>query len=549
MARQPVSLLALLGRWAENKPGQRAVLDYDVRAARASGELIVRSSRTAQEMWDEVIALAAALRELGLRRGDVVAVQLPTWHEWLTTHLALYAIGVVTMPISPVYRGRDVARQLDVADVRAIVVAESFGSFDYVSMAAELQAAKGGLKFIVGVGDLPLDSPALSWSELLRQGGAAERAGLRADIAAGRYAHEVSDVMLLNFTSGTTGEPKGVLHTTETITSVVGAAADRLELTADETVLVAVTLGHAAGFLNGVYLPLLLSAPIVYMDLWDAGLALQAIERERVTYGPAMPPFLIDMVNHPAFASTDISSWRVARVSGGVMPHEVIARLHRQIPTIRLCPGWGMSELSYVTCGSPHDPVDRLSYTDGRPLDPCLIQIRDETGSRELPAGTAGEIVVRSPGLTLGYLARPELTQAAFTADGWFRSGDVGIVDEDGYLTVVGRSKDIILRGAENVPVVEIEALIVEHPGVSAVALVGVPDDRLGERVCAVLEMADPAHPVTLDELREYLTSRELTRQFIPEYVVPVDQLPRTPSGKIRKLIVRDEILPGLTQR
>jgi cyclohexanecarboxylate-CoA ligase len=208
-----------------------------------------------------------------------------------------------------------------------------------------------------------------------------------------------------------------------------------------------------------------------------------------------------------------------------------------------------MSELSYVTCGSPHDPVDRLSYTDGRPLDPCLIQIRDETGSRELPAGTAGEIVVRSPGLTLGYLARPELTQAAFTADGWFRSGDVGIVDEDGYLTVVGRSKDIILRGAENVPVVEIEALIVEHPGVSAVALVGVPDDRLGERVCAVLEMADPAHPVTLDELREYLTSRELTRQFIPEYVVPVDQLPRTPSGKIRKLIVRDEILPGLTQR
>jgi cyclohexanecarboxylate-CoA ligase len=414
-------------------------------------------------------------------------------------------------------------------------------------MGAELQGTNAGLKVVVGVGEVPAGSPALAWHELARRGGDPDHAALRADIAGGRYAHGVDDVMLLNFTSGTTGEPKGVLHSTATISSVVGSAARRLELSQDETVFVAVTLGHAGGFLNGIYLPLLLSAPIVYMDLWDAGLALQVIERERITYGPAMPPYLIDMINHPSFDGADISSWRTARVSGGIMPHEVIARLHRQIPTIRLCPGWGMSELSYVTCGSPHDPVGKLSYTDGRPLDPCQIQIRDESGERELAAGQAGEIVVRSPGLTAGYLGRPELTAAAFTPDGWFRSGDVGRLDTGGYLTVVGRCKDIILRGGENVPVVEIEALITEHPLVSAAAVIGVPDARLGERVCAVIELADPAAPVTVDELRQYLAGKELTRQFMPEHVVSVDQLPRTPSGKIRKAMVRDEIAPGFT--
>ena len=544
----PTSLLTEFRRWAERKPAQRAVLDHDVYASRTRGELVVRSSRTVLQMrGDDVTALAVSLRQLGLLRGDMVALQLPNWHEWLVTHLACYAIGAVTMPISPVFRTRDVARQLDVADVRALVVPTSFGSFDYLAMGAELQGTNAGLKVVIGVGEVPAWSSALAWHELTRLGSDPDRAQLRSDIAAGRYANGVDDPMLLNFTSGTTGEPKGVLHSTATINSVVGSAAERLELTQDETVFVANTLGHAGGFLNGIYLPLLLSAPIVYMDLWDAGLALQVIERERITYGPAMPPYLIDMINHPSFARADISSWRTARVSGGIMPHEVIAQLHRQIPTIRLCPGWGMSELSYVTCGSPHDPVEKLSYTDGPPLDPCQIQIRDELGERELPLGEAGEIVVRSPGLTAGYLGRSKLTAAAFTADGWFRSGDVGRVDACGYLTIVGRSKDIVLRGGENVPVVEIEAMIAEHPRVAAVAVIGVPDARLGERVCAVLELTDPATPVTVDELRGYLADKELTRQFIPEYVVTVERLPRTPSGKIRKVIVRDEVAHRFT--
>ncbi|HEX3930522.1 MAG TPA: AMP-binding protein [Nocardioides sp.] len=531
----------------EKDPGQVAVLDHDIYASRASGSLAVRSSTTAREMWDDVLGLAVALKELGIERGDVVALQLPNWHEWLTTHLALYAIGAVTMPISPVFRTRDVSRQLAVADVRALVLPASFGSFDFLAMGAELQRTNPGIAHVIAIGDVG-DRPVQSWSELVRVGSSSDHDALRDEIAEGRHANAVDDFMLLNFTSGTTGEPKGVMHTTTTISSVVGAAAERLELSSEDLVFVAVTLGHAGGFLNGIYLPLLLGSPIVYLDLWDAGFALEVIQRERITYGPAMPPFLLDMINHPDFATTDISSWRTARVSGGVMPRHVIAALHRQIPTIRLCPGWGMSELSYVTCGSPDDPIEKMNYTDGRPLGPCEIQIRDETCTQELPVGEPGEIVVRSSGLTLGYIGRDELTKASITADGWFKSGDIGKIDAEGYLTVVGRSKDIILRGAENVPVIEVELAITEHPQVNAVALIGVPDERLGERVCAVIEFVDREQPLTVEELRDFLVSQEMTRQFIPEYVVPIGALPRTPSGKIRKMIVRDQIAPQFAE-
>jgi len=535
------SLLALLEQWTERDPNSEFITSYDIHTSRKQGALAQRASRTVRQIREDVISLAVSLRRLGLRRDDVVAVQLPNWHEWIVTHLALYAIGVVTMPISPVFRTRDVGQQLSVADVRAFVIPSLFGSFDYLAMAAEMQAHNNSLQNVIAVGPVIDDRPVLWWDQLVSDGASAPTE-LRAGIAAGDYAHGIDDVMLLNFTSGTTGEPKGVTHTTGTITVPVAAAAERLELSASDIVFVAVTLGHGGGFLNGMYLPLLLGTRLVLMDMWDAGFALQVIERERITYGPTMPPYLMDLIEHPAFASTDISSWRVARVSGGAIPRHVIASLHQKIPTIRLCPGWGMSELTYVTCGSPRDPISKLNDTDGKPLDVCQIEIRDETFNHILPIGQPGEIVVRSPGCTPGYYGRDELTHDSKTSDGWFKSGDVGQIDADGYLNIVGRNKDIIVRGAENVPVVEVEQLISEHPAVVAVALIGVPDKRLGERVCAVIEFVPGAEPLTLDDMRAYLTGCELTRQFIPEYLVPIARLPRTTTGKIRKSIVRDYI-------
>lgn len=505
--------------------------DYDVQASRTAGAPVARSSVTASELWDRVLSVSAALRHRGVREGDVVAVQLPTWHEYLVAHLAAYAAGATTMPISPIYRSREVGRQLALSNATVLVVPSSYGGFDYIEMGVALKRETPSLRHVVVVGDARSHSET-SWGELIAQGRSLPE---REQIARGAFAPAVDALMLLNFTSGTTGMPKGVMHSVATVSAAVDAGIERMRLTPDDVLLIAVTLGHAGGFLNGMYMPLLLRAKAVYMDLWDAGVALEVIERERITYGPMMPTFLFDLVRHERFDAANIRSWKKARVSGGAISRSVMASLQERLPDLKLFPGWGLSETLYITCGGPDDPPHKRSDTDGHVLEGASIEIRDATFERSLGPNVDGEIVVTAPSVMIGYYRQEELTRAAFTKDGWLKTGDLGHIDDEGYLVMVGRSKEIIVRGGENVPAVELEHLLMEHEKVATAVVIGYPDARLGEKVCAVVECKDPAQPLTFEEMRAYLVRRELTKQFIPEHLVLVDSLPKTSVGKIKK--------------
>ena len=504
-----------------------------------------RSSLTVGELWHQVISLAAALQRKGIRSGDIVAVQLPNWHEYLIAFLANHAIGAVTTSISPIFRERDVARQLELSGAAVLIVPGQFGSFDFIGMARELVRDTASLRHIVVAGPARSDHEFYAWRDLMADGGSDDAARLRREITAGAHAPDMNALAVLNFSSGTTGEPKGVMHSAASVSACVPPTVERLGLGTADVVLVVPTLGHGAGILNGLFLPLMLPTKVVYLDRWDAALAIEVIERERVTYMPAMPTYLFDLARLPAIRPDAVQSWVTARVSGGAISRDVMA-IHARFPRLRLCPGWGMSETLWATCGAPGDPLDKRNTTEGRPIGDWRLQIRDAALEQDLPAGESGEIVVKGGSLMLGYWRRESMTQASFTPDGWFKTGDIGRLDADGFLVLTGRSKELVIRGGENVPIVEIETLLMEHPQIRAVAVVGIPDPRLGEKVCAVVECrTDAAHP-TLGEVSDYLIGRKLTKQFIPQFLLVVDELPRTAVGKVKKQAVRDDAVRRL---
>jgi len=542
-----ISLVTRLDAWQRAKPDALAVIDYDIPQSRARGTLVRRAALTTRVLWKQILAMAAALRSQGVQRGDIVAVQLPNRHEFFVAHFALYAIGAVTSPIPPIYRKRDVARQLEVSRPVALIVPGSFGNFDYATMAIELKAEFDCIRFVL-VNDGKVPAGALAWTDLLTLGASVGQASARAHFGSGAEAPGVDEMMLLNFTSGTTGQPKGVMHSTRSISSCIVYGTQRLQLGDRDVLLVAPTIGHGAGFLNGLYMAEHLQGCVVFMDAWDANFAIGIMERERVTYAPVMPTYLYDLVAQPAIRSADLKSWVTGRVSGGAISRTLMATLQEYLPQLRLCPGWGMSETLYSTCGSPDDPVDKRNFTEGNMVGDTQIEIRDATFDHVLPANTVGEIVTRGSSLFLGYYHQEDLTRAAFTADGWMKTGDLGRLDEQGYLTMVGRSKDLVIRGGENVPVVEVEQLLQEHELIAGAAVVGVPDARLGEKVCAVVELKQPGTSFTFEAMSAYLLEKRLTRHFLPEYLVVLDQLPRTPSGKIRKQDARAEALQRLQQ-
>jgi cyclohexanecarboxylate-CoA ligase len=496
-----------------------------------------RETITYGELARRSVRVALGLLELGVRPGNVVSYQLPNWTEFLVLHHAATRIGAVSNPLIPIYRDREVGFMVGLAESKVLVVPQEFRGYDYPAMVERLRPQWPALQHVLVVGSSWEEFADTPWEE---RRDPAELDGLRPD---------PSDPTLLIFTSGTTGEPKGVLHTHNTLMAANAPLPDRLGVGPGDVIHMASTFAHLTGFLYGVRLPVQVGgATAVYQDVWDPERFTELVERHRITYTSAATPFLHDTLNAPSSTSRDLTSLRLFCCMGAPIPRAIVREARRRLPGMTVLGGWGQSENALVTLGIPGDPEEKIGERDGYPWPGMEIRVVDFDGT-PLPAGQEGRLQVRGPFLFVGYLHRPELTAASFDGD-WFETGDVAEIDADGYLNITGRTKDVIIRGGENIPVAYIENVLYEHPDVAAVAVVGLPDPRLQERACAVVVLRpaaaqNPAAAFTMEAMRAFLAEKGVARQYWPERLELMAELPRTASGKIRKFELRDMLRPA----
>jgi cyclohexanecarboxylate-CoA ligase len=504
--------------WAEAKPLKTAIVD-------------ARSRYSYAELRQWADAAALGFLDCGIRRGDVVTAQLPNWNEFILVALALERIGAVVNPVAPIFRSREMRSILRLARSRAVVIPASFRGFDYPAMYGELcrEFPEIGTRIVIGGGG----GGELAWSDFLDRG--ASRRALSQSLDLLRPGpNEVTELM---FTSGTTGEPKGVMHTPNTISAAVEPVRRALTMSEEDVCHMASTLGHQTGFLYGMQLALRIGGRLILQEVWDAADFVKRVEAERITFTMGATPFLADTLATANLPSHDTTSLRIFMCGGAPIPGPLAERATRHL-ACRLVPVWGMTEIGVVTLVSPADPAAKISTSDGQPYPGAEVLVRSDDG-RPAPCGVEGELYARTPATFAGYSQGRAFTQRFFDADGWFATGDRATMDADGYIRVTGRSKDLIIRGGENVPVKEIEDVLLRHPKVRSVAVVAVTHSRLGEIGCACVIPDGPSAP-TINEICAFLQAQQVTRQFWPEQLLVLDEFPMTPSGKIQKFRLRE---------
>jgi cyclohexanecarboxylate-CoA ligase len=464
---------------------------------------------------------ANSLQRFGVARGDIVTVQLPNWWEFVVTAFACSKIGAVMNPVMPILRERELLYILNFCQAKVFIVPKSYRGFDYAAMARDMRADLPHLKHVIvvdGEGDTSFERMLLS-SEADKL-----PCGLRPD-----------DMAVLMFTSGTTGEPKGVMHTSNSLIACCKALSGRFGLDSSDVLLVASPVGHMTGYAAIVLLSVYLGGTMILQDVWEARRGVGLMAREGVTYTAASTPFLSDICDAVNTGAAQPKGLRSFLCGGAPIPSVLIERAADELG-LKVCSLWGMTEVLSGTLTEPARAADKSATTDGRSLEGMEIRIVDLEG-RPVPPGQSGRLLVRGAQMFKGYYKRPELP--TFDGDGWFDSGDLAYMDRDGYIRISGRVKDILIRGGENVPVVEIENLLYKHPAVAAVALVGIPDARLGERGCAFI-VPRSGSAIDLATVQAYLSEARMAKQFWPERVEVVAELPRTASGKIQKFKLRE---------
>ncbi|MBS0222768.1 MAG: cyclohexanecarboxylate-CoA ligase [Proteobacteria bacterium] len=477
--------------------------------------------------------LAVGLVQLGIERNDVVSAQLPNWWEFTVAYLACARIGAVFNPLMPIFRERELAFMLKHGQSKVVIVPRRFRGHDYEQMMAALRPALPDLRHVLvigGGGDADFGA--------LMQDTRTESSEARTILGRNRPAPD--DITEIIYTSGTTGEPKGVMHSSNSLTANIFAYAERLRLGTDDVVLMASPMAHQTGFLYGLFMPITLGARAVLQDIWDPRKAVDTIRSEGATFTMASTPFLTDLANVVAETGLAVPTLKTFLCAGAPIPGPLVERARKTLGT-KIVSAWGMTENGAATLIKPDDDDERAFNTCGCPLPGVELRVVDSDG-KALPNGTSGRLLIRACSNFGGYLHRPHLNGT--DKDDWFDTGDLASIDDRGYVRIDGRSKDVIIRGGENIPVVEIEALLYKHPAVAQAAIVAYPDERLGERACAVL-VARPGQSIDLREVVDFLKSQKVALQYIPERLLVLDQMPTTPSGKIQKFKLRDVVKEG----
>ncbi|MDM0073818.1 cyclohexanecarboxylate-CoA ligase [Variovorax sp. J2P1-59] len=484
---------------------------------------------TYREMAQMADRIAVGLARLGVGRNDVVACQLPNWWQFTLTYLACSRLGAVINPLMHIFRERELSFMLKHGAAKVMIVPKTFRGFDFERMVTELQPSLPDLKQIVVVGGTGPRS-----FEALLSGPAWENEADAQDILT-RSRPSPDDVTQLIYTSGTTGEPKGVMHSANTTMANIIPYAQRLHLGADDVVLMASPMAHQTGFMYGLMMPIMLKAGAVLQDIWEPKQAIALIREEKASFTMASTPFLTDLAKTVAETGKEVPSLRTFLCAGAPIPGPLVEQA-RQALGAKIVSAWGMTENGAVTLTQLDDDDERSIHTDGRPLPGVEIKVVDVDGEA-LPTGEVGRLMLRACSNFGGYLHRPKLNGT--DADDWFDTGDLARIDARGYIRITGRSKDVIIRGGENIPVVEIESLLYRHPDIAMAAIVAYPDERLGERACAVV-VPRPGKSIDLPSLVAFLKTQKVAIQYIPERLVVREAMPSTPSGKIQKFKLRE---------
>lgn len=492
------------------------------------------ASTTAEELHHRSRRLAAGLRRRGIGAGDVVAYQMPNWIETLEVLWAGFRLGATMVPIIHFYGPTEVAFIVRQSGAKALVTVGGFGTIDHLANLESIRPDLAGVETIV-VADTVARARAVpgavALSELTDHEPLQETAAVDPDQPA-----------MIGYTSGTTADPKGVIHSHRSLLAEVRQLAS-LHTAGGRPSVIASPLAHMTGMLGGSLVPLHSGNPIELIDRWDPGRVLSIMASEDLGPGGGATIFLTSLLDHPDFGPQHLE--RMSRFGLGGAPIPVAVAERAEAMGIRVTRAYGSTEHPSITSSPVEDPAVKRNRTDGRPMPGVEIRIVDADGV-ELGTGAAGEILSRGPDLFIGY-TDPLLTDAAME-DGWYRTGDVGVVDEDGYLTITDRVSDLIIRGGLNLSAAEIEEQVATMSAVAEVAVVAAPDQRLGERACAVIRTAPGAPPVDLVMLQAHLAAAGLPKQKWPEDLRVVEDFDRTPSGKIKKRTLRAWLADGGTE-
>ncbi len=483
---------------------------------------------TYTELAADVGALALGLLEMGIGKGDRVGIWAPNCAEWIQTQYATAKIGAILVNINPAYRTRELEFVLNQSGIRLLVAAEKLKTSDYVAMIAEVRPRCPGLSHVVIIG-----SP--EWRSLVQRGRQADPSALE------RIALDTDDPINIQYTSGTTGFPKGATLSHHNILNNGFFVGELCHYTEADRICIPVPFYHCFGMVMGNLAATSHGACMVIpAPSFDPVATLDAVQAERCTSLYGVPTMFIAELHAPSFADYDLSSLRTGIMAGSPCPVEVMKQVMSQMSMREVSICYGMTETSPVSTQTrSDDSLDRRVSTVGRVGPHLEVKVIDPATGATVPRGTPGELCTRGYSVMLGYWEQPDKTAEAVDASHWMHTGDLAVMDEDGYLAITGRIKDMVIRGGENIYPREIEEFLYTHPDILEAQVIGVPDAVYGEELMAWIRLRPDAAELTAESLRAF-SSGQLAHYKIPRYVLIVDEFPMTVTGKVRKVEMRE---------
>ena len=468
-------------------------------------------------------SLAAALQKDGVSPGDVILLQMPNWAEAAVAFWAALYLGAVVVPVVHFYGAKEIDYILRAVEPDVVVTPDHFRGIDYLSTYEQLIAGHPQARWVVAAepgAARTLPPNATPIEHLYDADPVDEAASVDPDSPA-----------IVAFTSGTTSDPKGVVHTHHTIGAELGQMSSGALGGDIPAILTGAPVGHFIGMLSAFLRPLMQESGVDLIDVWDPGTVLRLMLDEGLMFAGGATYFLTSLIDHPDFTPEHLRYMPMCGLGGSAVPLAIAERASEL--GILVFRSYGATEHPSVTRSAPTDAEDKRLRTDGRAIDGVELRLDDE-----------GQIWTRGPDLFMGY-TDPDLTASVLDADGWYATGDVGVLDDEGYLTITDRVSDVIIRGGENISAQEVEELLLRMDGVGEVAVVAAPDNRLGEHAAAIMTVRPGVAAPSLDDVRTHLQSSGLARQKWPESLYVVGDLPRTASGKVQKYRLRQQLREG----